>query len=79
MSPDELRSLLTSGTLVPPFEIIAGGRTYLVEDIANIWLPSAYPDVAVVAVAGQGIGIIRLASIDSITCEEHEAVSAGRK
>jgi hypothetical protein len=83
MSPTQAHHLLGQLARAESFRAFtvrtADGRAYPVSDPRNVWLPSALPDKVVVAAAGRGIGIIRLASIDRITCEESEAVSAGRK
>lgn len=76
-SPDDIRALLTSGDLQPPFEVhTTGGKSYPVTDARNIWSPDAYPDLLIVAMPRRGIAMVRLGEIASITCEEHEAVAA---
>lgn len=77
MSPEEIRSLLTSGDIAPPFTVhTTGGKSYPVTDMTNIFFPTAFPGAVVVAVPRRTIAILRLDAIDSITCEEHEAVGA---
>jgi hypothetical protein len=77
MSTEEIRALLTSGDIAPPFTVhTMGGKSYAVTDITNIWMPPAFPGAVAIAVPRRSIAILRLDAIDSITCEEHEAVSA---
>lgn len=77
MNTDEIRGLLTGG-LAPPFEIVAGGRSYPVSDPRNIFVPEATPSLAVVAIPGRGLAIVRIAEITAIHAET-EAVASGRK
>jgi len=77
MSPEEIRSRLTSGDIAPPFTVhTTGGRSYPVTDVTNIWFPMAFPGTVAIAVPRRSIAILRLDAVDSITCEEHEAVRA---
>ncbi len=76
MSPEEIRALLTDGDIQPPYTIHCGAKSYEVRDPAYIWWPPDAPWAVVVATPRRGIAVIRVESIDSITCEEHEAVSA---
>jgi hypothetical protein len=77
MSPEEIRALLTSGDLQPPFTVhTMGGRAYEVVDSANLWSPPGFPGTVVIAIPRRSIAVVRLDAIDSITCEEHEAVRA---
>lgn len=77
MSHEEIRALLLSGDIAPPFTIhTMGGRAYEVVDSANLWSPPGFPGAIVVAVPRRTIAILRLDAIDSITCEEHETVKA---
>lgn len=79
MSPEEMRALLTSGDVAPPYTVhTTGGKSYPVTDITNIWFPPAFPGTVAIAVPRRSIAILRLDAIDSITCEEHEAVAAPR-
>jgi hypothetical protein len=77
MNSDELRTLLLSGDLAPPFTVhTTGGRSYPVEDAASIWSPPGFPGTVVFAIPRRSIAVVRLDTIDSITCEEHDAVKA---
>lgn len=77
MSPEEIRTMLTSGDIAPPFTVHTyGGKSYPVEDAASIWSPPGFPGCVVIAIPRRSIAVVRLDAIDSITCEEHEAVSA---
>jgi hypothetical protein len=77
MSTEEMRALLTGGDIATPFTIHTfGGRSYEVADRASIWSPPGFPGTVVIAIPRRSIAVVRLDSIDSITCEEHEAVRA---
>jgi hypothetical protein len=77
MSPEEIRALLASGDVAPPFTVhTMGGKSYEVTDPANIWCPPAFPGTVAIAVPRRSIAVVRLDAIDSITCEEHETVKA---
>ena len=55
MTPAELRDLITSGDIALPFEIAtAAGKVYRVEDVRNVFAPSAFPDLVIVAMPGRG-------------------------
>jgi hypothetical protein len=77
MNPEEIRALLTSGDIAPPFTVhTMGGRSYEVADTASLWSPPGFPGTVVIAIPRRSIAVVRLDTIDSITCEEHEAVRA---
>lgn len=76
MTTDEIRDLLLSGDIVPPYTIHCGAKSYEVRDPAYIWWPPDAPWAVVVATPRRGIAVIRAESIDSVTVEEHEAAAA---
>lgn len=77
MTTDDIRALLTSGDLQPPFTVHTySGKSYPVEDAACLFSPPGFPDAIVVVVPRRSIAVIRLSSISEVTCEEHEAVRA---
>jgi hypothetical protein len=78
MTTEDIRSMLTGGDIAPPFTIhTVGGRSYPVEDAASIWSPPGFPGTVVVAIPHRSIAVIRLATVDSITCEEQEVTVRG--
>ena len=58
--PHEIRSMLTSGDIAPPYTIhTTGGKSYPVTDVTNIWFPTAFPGTIAIAVPRRSIAILR--------------------
>lgn len=78
MNPEEIRRLLLSGDITPPFEIVTtAGRTYRVASSEHLFAPESVPGMIVVAVPGRGLALVRLEQIAAIEAE-HEPAAAGR-
>jgi hypothetical protein len=79
MNPDEVRELILTRTLSLPYAIVTrGGKTYLVNDHANVYIMPAYPDTLIIAVPHQGISCVGLGSVDAIHLEHEAATAIGR-
>lgn len=75
MTTDELHFFLENND--PPFTIRThGGRSYIVNDRANLWVPEPYEGLFCITVLGKGLIVVRQSSIESIQIEH--AVSATR-
>jgi hypothetical protein len=80
MPPEEIRALLTSGDIAPPYTIhMMSGKSYSVADATAIWSPPGFPGTIVVAIPRKSIAVLRLDAVDSITCEEHEPATSARR
>jgi hypothetical protein len=79
MNPDELRSLITGGTLAAPFDIATqSGEVYTVADQTNVFVTGAYPETLIIAIPKEGVVFVRLDSITAVHAE-HQAVASGKR
>lgn len=79
MTNEDFRALiLGEAALEPPFEIVAGGKTYVVSDSTNVFVTGAYPDVLCIALPKEGMVFVRFDSISAVHAE-HQAVASGIK
>jgi hypothetical protein len=79
VNPEQARDLILSRELTLPYSIVTrGGKSYLVNDHANVYIMPAYPDTLIIAVPHRGISCVGLGAIDAIHLEHEAATAIGR-